>query len=404
MNPINPKTQNFTLIGSNGTTFHISLVKIDGQRMRLANICISYGVQLGLSLMMLLTLLLLVPVSKMRKAIHVVHITSLIVAVIRLVLLIQYFPGPLSEYYVAWTQDVKALGVEDYGTNTAGNAFNVVQFALIETALVMQSWGLIQTWPDLWQYVVKATSVALAVATVTVKSVWVVRHTWALRDSTLPVPLDAVGEAATVLGAVSIFYFCGIFFMNLSVHLATTRSILVRTERGLTSLEILAIGNGLLMVLPSIFAGLDIATGLNGARVLPFDAGSWVMTLVVIGLPLTGLIARYRGPSSHSPSNRVSHRFSLFAHAPILDSKIHTSQTANTTLQSPTGTSFVVSAEATRPDSSRSGREGSRPKSSRSNPTSDGDLESGIQVRKDVSVTVEGTPGSSALSEPEDKR
>ncbi len=68
----------------------------------------------------------------------------------------------------------------------------------------------------------------------------------------LPVPLTRVGQAAVALSAVSIFYFCGIFFAHLTLHLVLTRGLLVRPRRGsLTSLEILAIGNGVLMLAPS---------------------------------------------------------------------------------------------------------------------------------------------------------
>lgn len=257
MSTFNPKSQNFTIIGSDGVTvITISMATIDAQRVRLANICISYGVQLGLCLATLLVMLLLVPLTRLRRqAIHAVHTASLVVAVARLALLLQYFPGPLSEYYVAWTRDAHALSwPTDYETNTAGNTFNVVQFALIEATLVMQSWNLMRTWsPGAWPRLVKLASIALALSTVAVKSAWVVHHTWALRDTTLPVSLDAVGQAATVLGAVSIFYFCGIFFLHLMIHLFLTRGVLSRPEKGLTSLEILAIGNGTLMVLPSKF-------------------------------------------------------------------------------------------------------------------------------------------------------
>ncbi|KAI0121011.1 fungal pheromone mating factor STE2 GPCR-domain-containing protein [Xylariales sp. AK1849] len=381
----NPKNQSFLIAGFDGQAdISISMPVIDAQRVRLANLCISYGVQLGLSLMMLLALLLLIPVSRMQRPIHMVHIWSLIVAVVRLTLLVQYFSGPLSEYYVAWTRDTKALRRSDYWANTAGNACDVLQFTLIEGALIMQSWGLIETWPDVWRYLLKGASIALAVATVVVKSIWVVHHTWALRDSTLPVALDNVGAAATVLGAVSIFYFCGIFFMNLSVHLTTTRGILARPGRGLTSLEILAIGNGILMVLPSaaLFAGLDIAAGLSGTKVLPFDAGSWVMTLVVIGLPLTGLIARYRGPVTlRYPSRRLSH----FANGPIHDPKPRRSQADNTTFGSPLAGSFIASAGVTRNGTMNACE---RVDSADHSDRGDNDLEAGIQVRRSISVTV----------------
>ncbi|KAK8076493.1 hypothetical protein PG994_003765 [Apiospora phragmitis] len=315
---MDPKNQTFFIAGNDGVVdMPIWMADIDARRVRLASICVSYGVQLGLCLMTLLVSLTLVPMHRMRKYVHVVHLLSLVVAVTRLTLFLLYFPGPLSEFYVTWTHDPTVLSPSDYYVHIVANAFNPLQFALIELALIMQTWNLVETyWSSaVWQEaLVKASAVLIAVATVTVKSVWVAHCVAALNArATLPIALDTVGQAATVMGAVSIFYFCGIFFLNLSTHLRITRGLLHRSGRGLTSLEILTIGNGILMVLPSIFAGLDIAAGLSGTRVLPFDAGSWVQTFVVVGLPLIGLIARYRGPSSRNPSRRIS----LFANVPM---------------------------------------------------------------------------------------
>ncbi|KAK8123548.1 pheromone alpha factor receptor [Apiospora kogelbergensis] len=315
---MDPKNQTFFIAGPDGAVnVPIWMAEIDARRVRLANICISYGVQLGLCLMTLLATLTLVPVHRMRKYVHIVHVLSLAVAVTRLTLFLTYFSGPLSEFYVSWSHDPTILDPADYYVHIVANAFNPVQFALIEAALIMQTWNLMETcWSSaVWQEVlIKASAVLIAVATVAIKSVWVAHYIAALlARATLPIPLDSVGQAATVMGAVSIFYFCGIFFLNLTRHLQITRGLLHRSRKGLTSLEILTIGNGILMVLPSVFAGLDIAASLSGTRVLPFDAGSWVQTFVVVGLPLIGLIARYRGPSSRNPSRRIS----LFANMPM---------------------------------------------------------------------------------------
>lgn len=406
-----PRLQNFTIVGPDGMPINISMPVVDQMRVQLANLCISWGVQLGLCLMTLLVVLLLTPPSRMRRAINAVHVASLIVAAVRLSLLVQYFPGALASYYVVWTRDRSVLNGYDFNMSMAGIACNSVQFAFIEAALIMQAWGLIKCWQTGWKWTVRITAIILAVATVVLKVLWVVDYIWMLRFAPLPIKMDAIGRSATVLGAASIFFFCGLFATDVTVHLVATRSIIRRLGRGLTNLEILAIGNGVLMILPSkylsslllrsrvwhtylsmippgIFAGLDVASGLSGSRVLPFDAGSWVMTLVVIGLPLTALIARYRGPTSASPSNQASHRLSLFANGPLHILKPQTSGADNITLDSPTGESFMGSRDATRANSIMSGRKPcyfNKPPAPRSD-----DLEMGIQVRKDVSVVLGG--------------
>ncbi|RYO78486.1 hypothetical protein DL766_002433 [Monosporascus sp. MC13-8B] len=133
--------------------------------------------------------------------------------------------------------------------------------------------------------------------------------------------LRAGRRVAVALGAVSVFYFCGLFFAHLALHLALTRGVLARPlgsgsgagpgagsgrRRGLMKLEILAVGNGVLMLVPSLFAGLDIAAGLGDTKILPFDAGSWVQTITATGLPLIGLVAHYRGGGCSDYRSRSS--------------------------------------------------------------------------------------------------
>ncbi|KAI1761954.1 fungal pheromone mating factor STE2 GPCR-domain-containing protein [Hypoxylon sp. FL1150] len=353
-----PRTQNFTILGRPGSpsdpppVITVSFSVIDAQRVRLANTSINYGVQLGLILLSLLVTLLLLPSRKLRRGVHVAQVSCLVVSVARLVLLVLYFPGPLAEYYVAWTRDAGVLRASEYAVTTASAALGVVQLALVEASLALQSRVLVRTWgasgcrpgsrsrtsPSSssssssskdkkcwWRPPVLALAVLLAAASVGVRAVWVAHYTRALRGHTLPVPLDAWGRAAVTIGAVSVFYFCGVFFAHLVLHLAATRRVLRHDGRrlrkfsvtlslgggkegggGLTSLEILAVGNGILMLAPCLFAGLDIAAGPGNTRVLPFDAGSWVQTLVAAGLPLISIAAHYRG--SDSADSRLNSR------------------------------------------------------------------------------------------------
>ena len=343
-----PRNQTFYIAGPNGAaTIAIAMSTIEAQRVRLANVAINYGCQLGLTLMSLIVVLLLLPTSRLRRPLHAVQLSALVVAVIRLCLLVLYFPGPLAGFYVSWTHDARPLSPADYAANTTSNAFGVVQLALVlQARAMMRTWtwgpppsnshsgshsGSGSSSSSRWSSGVGvagwcarallALSVALAAATVTMRGVWVAQHTRLLRGPrlpTLPLPLTGEGEAAVALSAASIFFFCGLFFAHLSLHLAETRGLLAGPSRGrgrargrrgaraLSSLEILAIGNGVLMLAPSLFAGLDIAAGLGNNRVLPFDAGSWVQTLTVSGLPLIGIVAYHRGVNTRSSSRAVS--------------------------------------------------------------------------------------------------
>ena len=275
-----PRNQTFYIAGPDGKpTIAIAMSTIEAQRVRLANVAINYGCQLGLTLMTLIVILLLLPTARLRRLLHAVQVSALIVAVARLCLLVLYFPGPLAGFYVSWTHDARPLDPADYAANTTSNALGVVQLALVETALVLQARAMMRTWTwgssssgssrswsrpwsgsgsgaARWcRAALLALSVVLAGATVAMRGVWVAQHTRLLRGPrfpTLPLPLTRAGEAAVALGAASIFFFCGLFFAHLSLHLVATRGLLARPGgRALTSLEILAIGNGVLMLAPS---------------------------------------------------------------------------------------------------------------------------------------------------------
>lgn len=334
--PFDPRNQTFFILGVSDPNdpdaqpplIPISMPTIDAQRVRLANTSINYGVQLGLILSSLLTTLVLLPSRKLRRPIHLTQVLCLTVSAARLALLVCYFPGPLTEYYVAWTRDARLLRNEEYNVSTASSALSVLQLALVETALALQSRVLVRTWgvycgpgsspaaavsalnivppaapltpttPGAgsplrarsaapapvprraktcwWRPLVLLFAVLLATSAVVLRAVWVAHYTVELKGHTLPVPLDGVGEASVVLGAASVFYFCGIFFTHLALHLAATRRILrgrgrgrmfsltltltlrgssgcgrrYGRARGLSSLEILAVGNGVLMLAP----------------------------------------------------------------------------------------------------------------------------------------------------------
>lgn len=310
-----PRLQTFTILNALASPTALSLPTLDAQRVRLANTSINYGAQLGLVLSSLLSTLLLLPSRRLRRPVHLAQALCLCVSAARLALLVLYFPGPLTEYYVAWTRDASVLSAAaDYGLTTAAAALSVLQLALVEAALALQSRVLVRTWGAFgsnapitttagtkiggggrwrrwtrnswwwwWQPPVLVFAVVLAVATVAMRAVWVARYTQALRGHTLPVPLDATGQASVILGAASVFYFCGLFFAHLAIHLAATRRVLRggrggeggrkfsvaltlkegvdgrgggggRKRGGLTSLEILAVGNGILMLAPCEFS------------------------------------------------------------------------------------------------------------------------------------------------------
>ncbi|RYP00952.1 hypothetical protein DL764_006335 [Monosporascus ibericus] len=325
-----PRNQTFLITGPDGIpSIPISMATIEAQRVHLASVAVNYGCQLGLNLMALLAVLLLQPTPPLP---HGRTAPSLLPTP----------PIPLLQLAALLTRDASVLGRHDYAGTTASAALGVVQFALVETALVLQTRALTRTWGaagcrSWWNRLLALFSVALAAAAVAARAVWAAQHAQLLGGRTLPVALTPVGEAAVVLGAVSVFCFFGLFF----AHLALMRGVLAPSlgsgsgcRRKLTKLETLAIGNGVLMLVPSEFgisfcSPIPIPTStlpspfppppsrrphrLHSIQRPPKPPITLYITrhlaqstITTTGLPLISLVAHYRGDGGSNHRSRPS--------------------------------------------------------------------------------------------------
>ncbi|KJR84750.1 pheromone alpha factor receptor [Sporothrix schenckii 1099-18] len=282
--PFDPFNQTFYLTGPDNTTVPVSVPQVDYIWHYIIGTSINYGSQIGACLLMLLVMLTLTSKSRFSRAATLINVASLLIGVIRCVLLAVYFTSSLTEFYALFVGDYSQVRRSDLCVSAVATFFSLPQLVLIEAALFLQAYSMIKMWPSLWRAVVLAMSVVVAVCAIGFKFASVVmrmRSTLTLDDS-LDFWLVEVDLAFT---ATTIFWFCFIFIIRLVIHMWEYRSILPPMG-SVSAMEVLVMTNGVLMLVPVIFAAIEI-NGLSS-----FESGSLVYTSVIVLLPLGSLIAQ----------------------------------------------------------------------------------------------------------------
>ncbi|KAL2753962.1 hypothetical protein ACRALDRAFT_2028490 [Sodiomyces alcalophilus JCM 7366] len=292
MAPFDPRAQTFILLAADGVTeIPVSVPDVNILFRENLATSINYASQLGASFIMLLVIVCMTPTTRLAKASQWVHIVGLVLATIRMTLLAAYFTSDWTEFYSFWALDYSTINPSDIHTSIATEVISFLFFISVQVALGMQAWAVVNLLPDLWKWFFAALSgfisllaIAFRLLVGTVQIVAMLDVFWER--------LIWAGFASSTIATVSIFYYCALFNIKLVTHLIVHRRVLP-SRRGLTPMEVLVITNGLLMIIPVVFAGLQWGTWRE------FGAGSVTYTSVMIFLPLGTLIAqRASVPSS----------------------------------------------------------------------------------------------------------
>lgn len=243
-------TQNVTIFLADGTTaLHIPIEAINAFNDSNMAIAANYGAQLGASLTMLLALVFTTPVAKFRRTLTMLHLLGLVISCIRMGLLYANLLSPTDDFYEYWAADYSRVPKNALSLAVAANTLSLVQVIVAELALMCQAWTIAAFWPASVRYSVVFMSVLVTVLTVGSR----LALTIVLNKYTLL--LDSADffefglKFALVMNAGSIFWFCAVFNAKLLFHIISNRGILpARTT--ITSMEVLIIANGILMLFP----------------------------------------------------------------------------------------------------------------------------------------------------------
>ncbi|KEY68253.1 hypothetical protein S7711_04784 [Stachybotrys chartarum IBT 7711] len=298
MASFNPHLQNVTFLAADGRTqLHAPLAQVDAMNHESFSICISYGSQLGACVIMLVVVLILTPAAKLRRPSSVLHVLGLLVCMIRMALLCAWFPSPFNNFYAFWANDYSHLRSSDFQAPVAANIFSMLLVIIIEAALMYQAWTMVSLWRYTARVALGIVSAAITLLTIGWRIAFTVIQTEAVLTLVTPPTYIWVVHSMIITNLVSICWFCALFNIKLAEHLISNRGVLP-SYKFLTPMEILIMTNGLLMVIPVVFASLEWGQFTN------FESASLTMTSVVVILPLGTLAAQRMANTnnlSHNP-------------------------------------------------------------------------------------------------------
>ncbi|KAK4109182.1 hypothetical protein N656DRAFT_716558 [Canariomyces notabilis] len=300
-----PLNQIFSILGPDGrrgiplTPASVSAIYSD-----ISSLSILYGTQIGASFIMLAVVLSMTPGVRLKRLPAIISISALTLNTIRMTLNALYFTSSWLNLYTVITGDTRPVLKTDYDLSATTTALSIPITILIEAALFVQAWSMLQLWKTVYKAAAVAISLALVFTTIAFNfSVTVIQTLWILYSTNFPF---AIWMRQTYVGLItaSICWFCFLFNIRLVMHMWQNRTILP-SLKGLKAMDVLVITNGILMFVPVIFSALEFR------RWVKFESASLTQTSVIVILPLGTLIAqRLANPAwfgTGSPSSAGSH-------------------------------------------------------------------------------------------------
>ncbi|KAF5679795.1 pheromone alpha factor receptor [Fusarium heterosporum] len=293
MSAFDPLTQNITFFAADGKTeIHVPMPVVDQLRRRIVNSTINYATQLGACLIMLIVLLVMVPMEKFRRPFMVLQLLSLVICSIRMVLLCIFFISKFTDLYPYYAIDFSHIPRSSYAPAIAGTTMSLCLVISTELMLMSQAWTMVKLWPNVWKYIITGFSLVVSLMTISIRITFTVlqnRSNLAAEETWHWLWLS---QWTIIMNVVSIAWWCLVFNIKLVWHLISNRGMLP-SYRTFTPMEVLIMTNGILMIIPVIFASLE------WAHFVDFEVASLTLTSVAVILPL-GTLAAQRIASSNA--------------------------------------------------------------------------------------------------------
>ena len=244
-----PRLQTFNITTAGGDTVPVPMPLVDSNYRLAVNTCINYGSQIGASITLLAVLLVMNPSVRLCRAYTGLQAAALAVNVIRMVLLSLFWPSQWMSLYAVYTGDYQFVSPGEYALSVTMNVSSLLLSIVVESCLIVQAWTMVNLWHDLWKWAASAASAVVSLATIGFRFAFCVVQSREVLGASSARPFRWVAKATVATGAVSIFWYCALFNVQLVTHLVGNRSFLPRTS-GLSPMEALAFSNGILMVVP----------------------------------------------------------------------------------------------------------------------------------------------------------
>ncbi|GFP54483.1 hypothetical protein ACSS6W_002288 [Trichoderma asperelloides] len=290
-----PYTQNITIAITPNVSIPIPIPVIDIFNDETVNIVLNYGTQLGAAIIMLLVVLFTTPPAKALRTANLLHVVGLLVCIVRTVLLALYFNSPFAHFYAVWTNDYSQVPAWTFRESVAGTVFSMLLVIISDVSLINQAWTMVSLWPSRTKYALCFVSLLISLLSVAARTAFTVIQCEGIYELDPPMQFAWLVHAMVVLNICTTLWFCALFNSKLVIHLITNRGVLP-SRRAMSPMEVLVVTNGVLMIIPVIFAFIEFRPTVN------FESSSLTPASIALILPLGSLVAQRLAQTNQNAS------------------------------------------------------------------------------------------------------
>ncbi|KZM22067.1 pheromone alpha factor receptor [Ascochyta rabiei] len=298
---VDPAKQPVTLRYPDGSTFEVDMELINRYRLYSARLAISYGTQLGSTVLLLVVLLLLTRPEKRKSSIFILNALCLTGNSVRCILTCCFVTGNLLHPYTQLSGDPSLTTASDLAVSITSTTLSFIVTALVMASLSLQVWVVCVTTGKLHRILIMGTTTTVALISVGYKFAFMITSNRATMSLMSLTPDDRIGSGSYITQAIAILLYSCVFIWKLGYAIAQRRRLKM-LQFG--PMQIVFIMGCQTMVIPGIFSTLQFHRLVLEA--VP-EIGTMVLTVVCIFLPLSAIWAgvandsalAYRGRNGH---------------------------------------------------------------------------------------------------------
>ena len=215
----NPYQQSFILYDADGSPFNVTVPELDAFVFYNDQICITYGAEIGASIVLFIVLLLLTKRDKRTSIIFILNALALLLNIIRMVCASVYFTGPFIETYAYFSQDFSQVHAKDKAVTVVSSTFTALMLLCIETSLCLQARVVCITLRAIYRNVIFLISILIALVAVAFRFVLCIENNILIVQEAAETSLNWLANATDIATTISICCFCAVFVTKLGFAL-----------------------------------------------------------------------------------------------------------------------------------------------------------------------------------------
>ncbi|KAK0515681.1 hypothetical protein JMJ35_001715 [Cladonia borealis] len=310
---LNPFQQSFILYEADGTPFNVTIPELDAFVFYNDQICITYGAEIGASIVLFIVLLLLTKRDKRTSVIFIINALALLLNIIRMVCASIYFTGPFIETYAYFSQDFSQVHAKDKAVSVVSATLTALMLLFVETSLCLQARVVCITLRPIYRNAIFLISILIALVAVGFRFALCIENNILIVQEAAEESLNWLANATDIATTTSICCFCAVFVTKLGFALYQ------RKKLGLVQfgpMQILFIMGCQTLVIPAIFGILEFCVSSP-------NISSNVLTSTAIFLPLSSLWAsasldsRFADSKAQNFSRKMITSYATGSSAPI---------------------------------------------------------------------------------------